>query len=782
MQENANAVEETAAAVESINLDLDKVHGIPGNAKHGESESPREKVRKDQWRSGWISVNETISFTQGLGHLKHAVEAIESQELKAHLKTTGILFRGVQCELSTLNEKVGGVRDHVDSSLGGMITKTQAATILSNQKDLKQSQDLLSTKMEAMESKLDFLISCLLEDDAKKGEKVLRTKCGPELQSFSEDKEGGGAGGSGKGKAVATTATVHLAGTVAGSSSKEVGGSSGQHRQQQILMDPTLMIDPDTISKVFTQEIEIGGITERVFYRDPRLQHADEELAKKLNQELNPDYNLEESITELRRVERKNIRRIPRGRGRRGRGRTQSVPARPIEKGITIREPVEQSRGSLTTNPTESVDRKGKGILIEEPKKSKKDSCLTQSHETELSTSTEQEEKKCDEVIELVEIPEESTIQSTANPDSSANPDEGTSAIPDGSTTENPDAHGTKETITERADEGEKIRQAVYKALSLYIDNIKKYKGRWKRSNPVDKNPDRRRYYPSSPRKESKPIYDPEKKVEFIQESGTVQDLQEQRKYKYSWAEMADRILAVQEGKQKFGLGHPDFQRNSRLAQLTDSAPLVRRIDESLSQEHLDRLMSVSLIVDQMDGNEDKVKMIYFLEDGLNYKLNENELMQKNWKELEHVLFMFKEKNAVCSRWKKRIEATAALQKKCIQVSTEYKPKYLDAYCKEVEMRKGDAKLETFLGKTMLSFNPLSIRGCAIDIGTGMHRSKLKDLRGAIYQLDADTDELVKIKEDMEKHLEAAEERLVNEFLDMNPMFRRIQESDCLQE
>ena len=148
-----------------------------------------------------------------------------------------------------------------------------------------------------------------------------------------------------------TAKTVHLAGTVAGSSSKEVGGSSGQQRQQQTLMDPTLMIDPDTISKVFTQEIEIGGMTERVFYRDPRLQHADEELAKKLNQELNPDYNLEESITELKRVERKHVQRIPRGRGRRGRGRTQSVPKRPIEKGITIREPVEQSRDSLTNKP-----------------------------------------------------------------------------------------------------------------------------------------------------------------------------------------------------------------------------------------------------------------------------------------------------------------------------------------------------------------------------------------------------------------------------------------------
>ena len=808
-EETVAAEEETAAAVETVNLNLDKVHGIPGNAKHGEPESPREEIRKNQWRSGWKSFNETISFTQGIGHFKHAVEAIESPELKAHLKTTGILFRGVQHELSRIHERVGGVQDKVNTSIAGMITKTQAATILLNQKDLMQSQVLLSTKMEAMESKLDFLISCLLEDDAKKGEKVLETKCGPELQSFSEDKEGGGTGGSGKGKAVETTATVHLAGTVAGSS-KEVGGSSGQQRQHQILMDPTLMIDPDTISKVFTQEIEIGGITERVFYRDPRLQQADEELAKKLNQELNPDYNLEESITELRRVERKNIRRIPRGRGRRGRGRTQSVPTRSIEKGITIREPVEQSRGSLTTNPTESVDRKGKGILIEEPKKSKKDSCLTQSHETVQSTSTEQEEKKC-EVIELVEIPEESTLQSTANPDSSSIPDESTTTNPDGSIPDeqgnaNTDeqevvvAHNVEEENPELEDEqktvsklkeyvylneklsAEEVQEAVHKAIAGYIDEIKQFKDRWSKPAPVEKDVDRRRNFPPMPRKESKFTPNYEVLVKFIPETGVVEGQQEQRVYKFSWAEMADRDLAVQDDFKTFGLGHPDFQRNSRMPQLKDSAPLIRRVDESLSQEHLDRLMCVSLIMDQMDGNTDKEKMIYFLEDGRNYKINEIELMQKNWKELEHVLFMFKEKNAVCSRWKKRIEATAALQKKCLQVSTEYKPKYLDAYCTEVEMRKGDAKLETFLGKTMLSFNPLSIKGCAIDIGTGMHKSKLRDLRAAIYQLDADTDELVKIKEDMEKHLEAAEERLVNEFLDMNPMFRRIQESDCLQE
>ena len=76
------------------------------------------------------------------------------------------------------------------------------------------------------------------------------------------------------------------------------------------------MLDPETISKRFTQEIEIGRRRERVFYRDPRLQEVDEELARKLNQELNPDYNFEESLEEQRRVEKKKIPKVPRGRGR----------------------------------------------------------------------------------------------------------------------------------------------------------------------------------------------------------------------------------------------------------------------------------------------------------------------------------------------------------------------------------------------------------------------------------------------------------------------------------
>ena len=591
-------------------------------------------------------------------------------------------------------------------------------------------------------------------------------------------------------------------------------------------MDSTLMLDPETISKRFTQEIEIGGRTERVFYRDPILQQADEELARQLNLEINPDYNLEESLEEQRRLEKKKIPKAPRGRGRgRGRGRTQSTSVRPIEKGITIKEPVEQSKSSLSSQLSESSDRKGKGILMEEPKKSKKNPSSTQFPESVQSTPAEQERKRTDEVVEsnAHANPEESTLQSTANPDgdSTINPDGGSTANPNGDSTANPDepnsdghenanpdpeeqgvidAHDFEEINSGQADEEkkasrlkvyvyqneimsrEKIRIAVNESLKRYIYNIKKFKERWRKPIPADKHADRRRYFSPRPRRESKFTPDYMKMVKFIPESGLVQGQQDQRQYKYSWAEMADRVLAVKDDFQTFGLGHHDFQKNSRLAQLKDSAPLLRRIDESLSQEHLDRLISVNLIMDQMDGRSDKEKMIYFLEDGQNIKINEMELMQKNWKELEHVMFLFKEKNSVCRRWKRRMEATPALQKKCIQVNEEFKPKYLNDYGIETKMKKGDVKLESFLGKTMLSFNPESIKGYAIDIGSGMHRSKIRDLRAAIYQLEANTDELVKIKEEMEKHLEAAEEKLMTEFLDMNPMFRRVEEADNLQE
>ena len=107
-----------------------------------------------------------------------------------------------------------------------------------------------------------------------------------------------------------------------------------------------------------------------------------------------------------------------------------------------IREPAEQSRSSISSQPTESTDRKGNGILIKEPKKkSKKSSSSTPVPESVRSTPVE-EEKKSDKVVKsnLNVNPESSTLQSIANPEASY-PDEDSTRNPDG--TANPDGDST---------------------------------------------------------------------------------------------------------------------------------------------------------------------------------------------------------------------------------------------------------------------------------------------------------------------------------------------------
>ena len=259
--------------------------GISGSSKH-QPHPAAEILRRHQWMNDWHLSTTNISFDQAHAHL-HATQYMQwsLMKLKAHLKTTGILFKGVKSEISKMTEKVDESKIMLIHQLGRMVTKTQAATIIGNQQDLQKSQQLLQGKMEAMEAKFDLLLSTLLNVDAKKGEKALVTKCGPELKPNPDDREGGEGGGSGKNKeGAAVTLVVQQRNTAAGFSG-EASGSSGQgQRQHHSLMDSTLILDPDTISKRFTQEIEIGGKIDRVFYRDPRLQQADEELARKLNQ------------------------------------------------------------------------------------------------------------------------------------------------------------------------------------------------------------------------------------------------------------------------------------------------------------------------------------------------------------------------------------------------------------------------------------------------------------------------------------------------------------------
>ena len=71
-------------------------------------------------------------------------------------------------------------------------------------------------------------------------------------------------------------------------------------------MDPSLMLDPDAVSKRFTQLVEVGGRQERVYYQHPLIQQIDDETAKNLLLEINEGEDLEE----LMRAEKEELERI----------------------------------------------------------------------------------------------------------------------------------------------------------------------------------------------------------------------------------------------------------------------------------------------------------------------------------------------------------------------------------------------------------------------------------------------------------------------------------------
>lgn len=52
--------------------------------------------------------------------------------------------------------------------------------------------------------------------------------------------------------------------------------------------------------------------------------------------------------------------------------------------------------------------------------------------------------------------------------------------------------------------------------------------------------------------------------------------------------------------------------------------------DEEPSQKHLDKLISVQQVIDTFYGSEPKEMLVYFLEDGRNFKLSDVDLFKKS--------------------------------------------------------------------------------------------------------------------------------------------------------
>ena len=208
---------------------------------------------------------------------------------------------------------------------------------------------------------------------------------------------------------------------------------------------------------------------------------------------------------------------------------------------------------------------------------------------------------------------------------------------------------------------------------------------------------------------------------------------------------------------------------------LEDNARLTDKLSEEILQKYLDEIISVQLVVDMHDGTESKVKMLYFLKNDKVFMITEQELLMKNWKELEHALYLLQLKDDECKRWADRIEMTFHDRKKVIGLRKEkFTPKYIDYYGKETEMKKNGATLQTTLRVTYLMFNSESAEVSCIFLGERMKVSKIESIIVAIYQTSESEEEQKKIHDEMIKLLMAAEQKLMDKFLERSWKFQSV--------
>ncbi|KAL8126417.1 hypothetical protein AgCh_013636 [Apium graveolens] len=188
-------------------------------------------------------------------------------------------------------------------------------------------------QLDEIQSSVELLLSLLLPDDAKKGKKVIESKCSPTKILKKKDDKGDDQGNYDKSK-----------------------GKTSQ---------------------------KLKGKQTTVYYKDPKIQTLDEEIARRLFLKQNPGIDLETLKEEVARfaVEKTNLK---------SKASDAKKPPRPKEKGIVIKEKSNSKASKSNTRSQTEIDPKSKGKekrrkLIEESKTTS-DTAQVVQNEEQLAT------------------------------------------------------------------------------------------------------------------------------------------------------------------------------------------------------------------------------------------------------------------------------------------------------------------------------------------------------------------------------------------------------------
>ncbi|KAL8119762.1 hypothetical protein AgCh_017026 [Apium graveolens] len=248
-----------------------------------------------------------------------------NDDFKAQLRVTALSTMHLQGQHSITHDKVNKIQESLiqqDMNVKleknrffkpafdriGYIEKTQEqqqAQIY----DILKNQAAQQTQLNEIQSSVELLVSLLLPANAKKGEKVIKSKC-KSIQPLKgkddgNDDQGNSEKGRGHGQGQGSSSRKAETSTQRSSSDADRRISSGK----QLLTKPDVPIQGESQeSQKFMQILKFKGKETTVYYQDPKLQKLDEEISKRLFLKENPGMDFESLKEEEARLKAENVK------------------------------------------------------------------------------------------------------------------------------------------------------------------------------------------------------------------------------------------------------------------------------------------------------------------------------------------------------------------------------------------------------------------------------------------------------------------------------------------
>ncbi|KAL8090662.1 hypothetical protein AgCh_039917 [Apium graveolens] len=306
-----------------------------------------ETNRGKEWIKEWNKVDFVPTSNILAKHLDKDDEMLVNDDFKAQLRVTALSTRNLQGQHSITQTKVNKIQETlIQKDINFILDKNRffkpafnkvEAIEKAQEKQQAQIAEVLKNQasqqiqLKEFQSSVELLLSLLLPDDAKKGEKVVKSKCSTDLALKKKDDGNDDQGNSEKGRG-------HGQGK--GSSSGKAGTStqrSSSDADRRISSDKQVLTKPDVLiqgesqeSQKFIQTLKLKGKETTVYYQDPKIQKLDEEISKRLFLKDNPGMDFESMKEEESRLKAENVKSKSKA--------SISAKKPPKPKGIVIKE------------------------------------------------------------------------------------------------------------------------------------------------------------------------------------------------------------------------------------------------------------------------------------------------------------------------------------------------------------------------------------------------------------------------------------------------------------